>query len=521
MGFTSDAVSKLTFKVQAANVIDANTNFQWYESVLENSPKITKDRIFLEYNTVTANPPTSIANLVTLTSNGGALYNIVSNNYFQPASQVPLYHELTQATNGNDTTYVSYDNPADRSSDRKNNWINPSSVPVNGIPVPYYTIEIYYLVGTTYTQLQATDAATINGEVGWVWNYDQGLLLLSSDAITFLKNQNGGTMPTLYARGWRYIGDTGVGTGGDKYADCTTQTIVVPVTTQTISLTISTDLSYTQGQSIRLTSGSNLILGTVSSYVAGTGAIVIAVTSSSGSITTSATWCIALGGGSGGSIEVESFDYSDDPNNPGTPIGLTTLTTALEGLQIPTDLNGGGLIAAETSPGSNIVTLNTIFDTQISPTTNAQAVGGISNSETAASLSTLTFTELFNKLLFPTLLPTYKRPLFTITKTTSPSQTYYQPGQSVTVNTSTTFTKQDSGGIDGTIITNRNGSSTPSMGTATSGTTGNLPSQFGFANNNTPNTTNTRTASESFTTSIPTTTQTASDTFNSNTGWLE
>ena len=142
MGFSDAAVSKLTFKVPAANVIDASTNFQWYESALENSPKITKDRIFLEYNTVTANPPTSIANLVTLTSNGGALYNIVSNNYFQPASQVPLYHQLTQATNGNDTTYVSYDNPADRSSDRKNNWINPSSVPVNGIPVPYYTIEI-------------------------------------------------------------------------------------------------------------------------------------------------------------------------------------------------------------------------------------------------------------------------------------------------------------------------------------------------------------------------------------------
>jgi hypothetical protein len=522
MGFTSDAVSKLTFKVQAANVIDANTNFQWYESVLENSPKITEDRIFLQYNTVTANPPTSTANLVTLTSSGGALHNIVSNNYENAGT--PVYHQLTQATNGNDTTYVSYDNPADRNSDRKNNWINPSSVPVNGIPVPYYTIEIYYLVGTTYIQLQATDAATVNGEVGWVWNYDQGLLLLSSgigSAIEFMKNANSGTMPDLYVRGWRYIGDTGVGTGGDKYADCTTQTIVFPITTQTISLTIGTDLSYTQGQSVRLTSGSNLILGTVSSYVASTGAIVIAITSSSGNITTSATWCIALGGGSGGSIEVESFDYSDDPNNPGTPIGLTTLTTALEGLQIPTDLSGGGLIAEETSPGSNIITLNTRFDTQISPTTNAQAVGGISNSETAASLSTLTFTELFNKLLFPTLLPTYKRPLFTISKTTSPSQTYYQPGQSVTVNTSTIFTKQDSGGIDGTIITNRNGSPTPSMGTATSGTTGDLPSQFGFTNNNTPNTTNTRTASETFTTSIPTTSQTASDTFNSNTGWLQ
>ena len=118
MGFLQDAISKLTFKVQAANVIDANTNFQWYESVLENSPKITKDRIFLEYDIVTANPPISTANLITLTSSGGALYNIVSNDYENAGT--PIYHKLTQATNGNDTTYVSYSDPADRSSSRKN-----------------------------------------------------------------------------------------------------------------------------------------------------------------------------------------------------------------------------------------------------------------------------------------------------------------------------------------------------------------------------------------------------------------
>ena len=211
MGFTNAAVSKLTFKVQAANVIDANTNFQWYESTLENSPKITTDRIFSQYNIVTSNPPSSIADLITFTASGGVLDGIVSNVY-ENAQGAPVYHELTQATPGNNTTWLAYTNPLDRSSARYWNWINPTSVPVNGIPVPYYTIQIYYLVGTTYTQLSATAAATPGGgEVGWVWNYDQGLLLLSTDAINFLKNQNNNVMPQLFARGWRYIGQVGGG----------------------------------------------------------------------------------------------------------------------------------------------------------------------------------------------------------------------------------------------------------------------------------------------------------------------
>ena len=37
MGFTATDVRKLVFKVQAGNVIDADTNFYWYQSNLENS----------------------------------------------------------------------------------------------------------------------------------------------------------------------------------------------------------------------------------------------------------------------------------------------------------------------------------------------------------------------------------------------------------------------------------------------------------------------------------------------------
>ena len=45
MGFSNDDVKKLVFKVQAGNVIDADTNFFWYQSNLENQPTLKSGRI--------------------------------------------------------------------------------------------------------------------------------------------------------------------------------------------------------------------------------------------------------------------------------------------------------------------------------------------------------------------------------------------------------------------------------------------------------------------------------------------
>ena len=45
MGFTSAEVAKLTFKVQAGNVIDADSGNFWYQSKLENSPAIKAERV--------------------------------------------------------------------------------------------------------------------------------------------------------------------------------------------------------------------------------------------------------------------------------------------------------------------------------------------------------------------------------------------------------------------------------------------------------------------------------------------
>jgi len=45
MGFSVTEVNKLTFKVQAGGVIDADSGSRWYESRLAFSPKVIPNRI--------------------------------------------------------------------------------------------------------------------------------------------------------------------------------------------------------------------------------------------------------------------------------------------------------------------------------------------------------------------------------------------------------------------------------------------------------------------------------------------
>lgn len=208
MGFSEQAVERLTFKVQAANVIDANTNLFWYESSLENSPKITEDRILTEYATVKANPPLSISDLQTNLI-PGVLNGIVVDLTGPETS--PIYTELTQAKQNNNTTWVAYSQPGDRSSARLLNWINPSSVPqANGNQSTAYGVQLYKLVSGAYIPIPATASQTT--EVAWVWNYDQGLLLLAPDLIATL-----GAFTGLFIRAYRYVGKTGAdGGSGDS-----------------------------------------------------------------------------------------------------------------------------------------------------------------------------------------------------------------------------------------------------------------------------------------------------------------
>jgi len=215
MGFTKEEVRKLNFKVQAGNVIDADSGNFWYQSRLENQPAVKPSRILNQYSTVTANPPTSLANLITMTQGGGALSGIVGDEY------TGISTRLNRLTPGLDNTWISYDNYATgASSGRKDLWINPSSVPdSNGDPSTSYTISLYSgdpAAGGVFISTSTGQGSGADAEVGWVWNYDQGLLFLANDLVSTIDG-NLATYPDgldFYVQGFRYIGTTGGGGGG-------------------------------------------------------------------------------------------------------------------------------------------------------------------------------------------------------------------------------------------------------------------------------------------------------------------
>ena len=53
-GYTDNERLKLVFKVQAANVIDAASNFNWYEAKFAFNPNIAAERVLTEFDQVKA-----------------------------------------------------------------------------------------------------------------------------------------------------------------------------------------------------------------------------------------------------------------------------------------------------------------------------------------------------------------------------------------------------------------------------------------------------------------------------------
>jgi len=222
MGFTASEIRKLTFKVQAANVIDADSGAFWYQSKLENSPAVKSERILTQYTVVKSNLPTGstyldqVASLETLVDTGNVLENIVGNAYSTGPSGTIISSRLSRVTAGLNNTWISYNTYNTPASGPKDLWINPASVPAaNGDPTQGYTIQLYSgdpnAGGVKITTSVGQDA----NEVGWVWNYDMGVLFIANNLEGFLTGNP--TYPAgldFYVRGWRYVGTTGAGSGG-------------------------------------------------------------------------------------------------------------------------------------------------------------------------------------------------------------------------------------------------------------------------------------------------------------------
>jgi hypothetical protein len=206
MGFTTAEALKLTFKVQAGGVIDAASGNQWYESKFPFSPSINANRVLTQFDQVKLYPA---ANLAAAQSAAVSIPTIIEDR--SPGTFSSF--RLTQVTSGDDSTWVAYENYNDRSSDVLDLWIQPQRVPkLNGDPSIGYSIKLYS--GTPgLTNEITTTVGQSGGEVGWVFNYDMGMLFVANDLITALSPGGSliGTYPSgldFYIRGFRYIGET-------------------------------------------------------------------------------------------------------------------------------------------------------------------------------------------------------------------------------------------------------------------------------------------------------------------------
>lgn len=185
---------------------------------------------------------------------------------------------------------------------------------------------------------------------------------------------------------------------------------------------------------------------------------------------------VEFSGGSGGSIDITD--------------GTTTVTGASE-----LDLDDENFVVTAGTPNT-VAEVNTAYNTSIDPATSVAINVNDLNNLTAADFVGLSTTEVLNKLLFPTLQPSYvPGPATSLTNSQTAT---VEIGSQVTSNLSLSLIKNNSGGLDtgtpATITSSVGGSLTLSGPTTTPEQ--NLQDQFGYANANNPNEKDTYTVTE-------------------------
>jgi hypothetical protein len=215
-GYSDNERLKLLFKVQAANVIDSAPTFNWYESRFAVNPNISADRVLTQFNVVKANPVANKSEALGLLAPGQPLETIVSDAYSTGFSI-----QLSQVITGNNTTWVACSTLNDFNTQILD-WIQPQKIlQASGAPSIGWTIEFWNgdPDSGTATEIFATEDASSSpapiGDISWVFNYDNGILLLSTSMVAYLTSLYGTIDP--YIRGFYYIGETLAGFSGNEY----------------------------------------------------------------------------------------------------------------------------------------------------------------------------------------------------------------------------------------------------------------------------------------------------------------
>ena len=184
-------------------MLDADPVAQWYESVTSFGFVLGKDKIWLQTADLHANPAANVA--IARANCAGPLLGIVS-DLSLPAAAV----RLTPLASVNNT-YVALTTYGDFTSPWLQNWLKPAFVPqASGQPSFGYAVRLYNGdPAGAGVEVLTTDGTTGVGQtksVGWVFNYDNGMLLLAADFAAMV--------PDPYVVGFRYIGaDAGSGGG--------------------------------------------------------------------------------------------------------------------------------------------------------------------------------------------------------------------------------------------------------------------------------------------------------------------
>ena len=184
-------------------VMDSDPTAQWYESSRSFSFAMPGCRVWTQEDLLYANPA---ANQAAAQANcAGPLAGVV-----QDISAFVDAIRLTPILSVNNT-YIALSVYGDFSSIWYDNWLKPQFVPqLSGLPSFGYTARLYdgdpNAGGVEVMTTDGTTGTGINKSVAWIWNYDNGMLLLADDFA----------VADPWILGFRYIGETA---GGDTSSD--------------------------------------------------------------------------------------------------------------------------------------------------------------------------------------------------------------------------------------------------------------------------------------------------------------
>lgn len=182
-------------------VIDSDPTAQWYESSRSFSFSLPGRRVWTQEALLYANPA---ANQAEAQANCAGPLSGVVQDFSLPVDAIRLSPII-----GVNNTYIALSIYGDFSSTWLDNWLKPQFVPqLSGLPSFGYTTRLYdgdpNAGGVEVMTTDGTTGTGINKSVAWIWNYDNGMLLLADDFA----------VADPWILGFRYIGTTAGGGGG-------------------------------------------------------------------------------------------------------------------------------------------------------------------------------------------------------------------------------------------------------------------------------------------------------------------